>query len=143
MLDPDRGILSFEQPAVAIAPSLTRDQFLQSDLAADATTHVENEPHHSWRLAPRFRAGAVEFIVVLWFHDQRLVRLTLMDADDRFGTSWAEYSIEKELARKRSHDAWLAASLQSRDEFPWGRVWSDYDERGGFSSITIHYAESR
>lgn len=140
MIDARTGNVTFDQPPTVIGPSLTRDQFLASSLAAEATTHVRNEPYHSWQLKGTFRSAGRDLHVVLWFCGQRLIEISLMDSDPRFGASWAEHSLEKEMARKASHDAWLARCLAAQRDFTWGRVWSDYDERGGFSDIRVRYA---
>lgn len=139
MLDASTGTLTFEKPPTVIAP-LTRNQFLACSLADGATTHVKNEPYHSWRLSGTFRSPGVELLVVLWFREQQLMMVSLMDADPRFGTSWAEHSLEKELSRKASHDAWLSRVLPPQPDFSWGSVWSGYDEKAGVSDIWIRYA---
>lgn len=141
MLDASNGAVVFEQPSVTIRPSLTRDDFLLSPLAAGARTHVQNEPYHSWKLAGEYFSSGHRLLVVLWFHHQRITALSLTDVDPYLGTSWADYSLEKEMTRKSRHDSWLEKSLGAQRKFPWGKVWSGYDERGGFSSIEIAYAE--
>jgi hypothetical protein len=140
MFDASTGTLTFDQPPTVIAPSLTRDQFLGSALADGATTHIENEPYHSWKLNGTFRCAGLELLVVLWFRGQQLIMVSLMDPDPRFGTSWADHSLEKEMARKASHDAWLSRALGPHRNVSWGSVWSGYDERGGFSDIVVKYA---
>lgn len=140
MFDARTGILTFEQPSIVIAPSLTRNQFLGSALGDGATTHIANEPYHSWKLNGSYRSAGLDLLVVLWFREQQLTMLSLMDRDPRFGTSWADHSREKEMARKESHDAWLSRSLPSRRNFSWGSIWSGYDERDGFSDIVVRYA---
>jgi hypothetical protein len=139
MFDAKHGSLTFDQPPTVIAPSLTRAQFLASALAAGASTHVQNEPYHSWKLNGTFRSAGLELIVVLWFHGQRLTMVSLMDPDPRFGTSWEDCSLEKEMARKVSHDAWLSRTLPLDRDVSWGSVWSGYDEKGGFSDIVVKY----
>ena len=142
MFDASTGTLSFEQPLTVIAPSLTRDQFLGTCLADGATTHIENEPYHSWKLNGAFRSAGLELLAVLWFHGQKLTRVSLMDSNPRFGTSWAEHSLEKEMARKASHDAWLSRAHAPHHKVAWGSVRSGYDERGGFSDIVVMYGSA-
>jgi hypothetical protein len=79
-------------------------------------------------------------LVVLWFREQQLTMVSLMASDPRFGTSWADYSLENEMARKASHDAWLSRVLGPNRNFSWGKVWSAYDERGAFSDMGVKYA---
>ena len=143
MLNPNNGILTFETPPATLEPWLTRDGFLNGSFAVIAKTHVENEPYHSWKLSSQFRSANINFWVAIFFHDQQLTMLSLMDDDPRFGTSWDDYSLEKEMERKASHDTWLTHCLASKRKFSWGSVWSGYDDRGGFSSIKIRYGGAR
>ncbi|MGL6074988.1 MAG: hypothetical protein ACRC8S_12585 [Fimbriiglobus sp.] len=140
MFDASTGTLRFEQPPTVIAPSLTRDRFLVSSLADEARSHIANGTFHSWKLNGTFRSSGLDLLVVLWFHDQHLTMVSLMDPDPRFGTSWDDHSLENEMARKASHDVWLARALAPHRNFAWGSVLSGYDERGGFSNIVVKYA---
>lgn len=140
MFNASTGALTFEQPLAVIAPSLTRDQFLGSCLAHGATTNIANEPFHSWKLTGTFRSAGLDLLVVLWFRGQQLTTVSLLDPDPRFGTGWADHTLENEMARKASHDAWLSRALPPQRDVSWGSVWSGYDEKGGFSDIVVKYA---
>ena len=140
MFDAITGTLTFEEPPTVIASSLTRDQFLGSPLADGTTTHIENEPYHSWKLKGTFHSAGLDLLVVLYFRGQQLTMVSLTDADPRFGTIWADQSPEKEMARKASHDAWLSRARAPHHHVSWGSVRSGYDERGGFSDIVVKYA---
>jgi hypothetical protein len=131
MIDSNTGMLTFEEPPAVIAPSLTRHSFLCSPLAEGAATYVENEPYHSWKLGRSFCPSNLNLFVVLFFHHERLTALELVDSDARFGTSWADHSVEKEMQRKAAHDAWLSRCLGFERRFSWGSVSSIYDERAG------------
>jgi hypothetical protein len=143
MFELSTGAITFERPPTVIAPSLTRDPFLGSSLADGATTHVENEPYHSWKLKGTFRSAGLELLVVLYFREQQLTMVSLTDADPRFGTSWDDHSLEKEMARKASHDLWLSRALGPGRNFSWGSVWSGYDARAAFSDVVVKYAAAR
>lgn len=65
-------------------------------------------------------------------------------SDDRFGGSpWSDYSKDKEIERKAEHDQLLNEMLGSKREFPWGTVWSVFDERSGGSSFGVNYTNDR
>jgi len=92
---------------------------------------------HSWMIVVRFAGG-------------HLTQVTLLADDDVFGTSWDEYTEEKELARRAVHDAFLEQALgpaQKADDahfskewtLPWGRVMSAHDPRGGSTDVQILY----
>jgi hypothetical protein len=76
----------------------------------------------------------------------RVMTVDLVATDDRFGTSWDEWSEEKELQRKRFHDSWLNEVLGNERypyDYPWGRVASVYDPKAGFSYVSIKYRKRR
>jgi hypothetical protein len=139
MLDRNTGILRFDQPPLEIAPSLSRSEFLDSSASDGARISVKNEPWCSWVLAGRWHAGA-SFAVLLQFCGEQLSAVHLENADPIYGTSWDNWSEEKQLQRKAAHDHWLLACIGSRRVFPWGKVWSGFDPKGGFSSIVIAYS---
>jgi hypothetical protein len=111
-------------------------------MVAHATTQSDpNGKYHGWRLQHCRSAGS-EFAVEITFEDQRLMMLVMCDQDPRFGTGWDDYSLEKEMALKASHDAWLTRTLGPQREFSWGKVWSGYEDRSGGSMIVVRYADA-
>src|SRR3954463_14202479 len=66
MIDPRTGKIPFDEPSITIDPSLTRDAFLGSPIAAGATTHIENEPYHSWRLGGAVRPSGPRSFLGPW-----------------------------------------------------------------------------
>jgi hypothetical protein len=143
MINPETGSLSFQDPIVEIGPALTRSEFRSASLSEDAADWVINEPWRSWKIAGVCVAESIPFIVVLYFHGERLAMIDLCHSDPKFGTSWNDYSLEKEMSRKASHNRWLAASLGTQRTFPWGSAQSEYDQRSGGSSIIIRYESKR
>ena len=53
--------------------------------------------------------------------------------------------MQKERDRERVHNECLAEWIpDKRREFPWGKIWSGYDDRSAGSSIEVIYGkESR
>jgi hypothetical protein len=90
--------------------------------------------------------------VRLLFEGERLEGYRLAILDPRYGTSWDDWSEEKQLAQRDAHDQWLVEMLgpgvrtrapggmELSYTFPWGDVWSTYDPRSGGSSIGVRYA---
>jgi hypothetical protein len=92
---------------------------------------------HTWIIIARFEAG-------------RLVHVTLLADDPSFGTSWYDFTLEQENARRAVHDAFLTSALGPAHEadeahyskawsLPWGRVRSSHDPRSGSTDIQILY----
>jgi hypothetical protein len=64
----------------------------------------------------------------------------MMISSAEFGSSWSDWSREKEEKRKLLHDAALKRMLGPGPyELPWGTVWSGYDDKSGFSSVVVTY----
>lgn len=118
----------------ALGPSLTRSAFLASPLAVGATALGAG-----FALARR-DIGGEAFVPTLWFDGEPLARLELSMVMPTEATSWDDYSEDRELARKAKHDAWLAGQLGPLPwQFTWGNVTSEFDPRGGSSTIVITY----
>lgn len=137
MLERATGNLGFDGTALVVGPGLTRTAFLKAGLPA--VTHWINEPWHSWILTGR-KSGR-EFGVTLFFQGEHLYQVYLVDSDSRFGTSWMNYSPEKERARQESHEAWLIGRCTvPPGSYPWGTVWSGPNSTGDrLATIVIRY----
>jgi hypothetical protein len=139
MIDANAGMIRFDGPSFSIAPSLTRTEFLASAPGREAEIFTQNEPWCSWKLKAPIRAK-IDWIVVVWFHGERLTRLSLSHMSPDDGSSWADWSMEKERKRQKVQDEWLLQMIpDSRREFPWGKIWSGYDDRSAGSSIEITF----
>lgn len=138
MINPADGVLTFQEPSVRIGPGLKLREFLDADWAQGRDL-VVNGPWHSRKLDGEYRSGSLTFFVVLYFQSERLARIDFCASDPKFGTSWADYTEEKERQRQRSHDAWLSECLGDGRSFWWGAVWSGIDQKAGGSSIVISY----
>jgi hypothetical protein len=137
----DKRSGAFMLPGGVVDPALTREAFLASPLAEGHEIFVQNEPWCSYKLK-RFPVQDTEFIVVLFFADQRLTTVSLFDAlPELTGGSWDDWSEEKEMARKRRHEEWLARWDLPIGTYPWGTVDSVYDPRSGASDIWVTYRD--
>lgn len=142
MIERTTGQIQLPSDGIHVGPSLTREQFLASPLASQCRELVRNEPYCSFAL-PTIDFGGHPLICSLWFRGSVLQRVEICCAAPEFGTSWSDWSEEREMARKRFHDSLLVSVLGpdwSRQRFSWGTVDSDYDLKGGFSSIGVTYA---
>ena len=148
MIDRDTGALVL--PDGRIERELTRSSLLSSLLAKGTRSEDMQTGWAQVYLKPR-RLGGREFGVHLVFEGERLDSYALSLHDPQYGTSWDDWSEAKELARRNAHDAWLEAGLgkgksegagrarELRYTFPWGRVWSSFDPKGGASSIGVRF----
>lgn len=135
MIDPNTGLLTFDEPPVRIGPGLTRSEFLGAGWDHNARELAANEPWHSWSLNGRYRSGPMLFAVALYFHGDQLVVIEFRRSGEESGSSWAASPEEEQ----KGLDAWLRACLGGVRSFPWGKVWSVIDPEEGGSSIVISY----
>jgi hypothetical protein len=136
-INEDTGCIKLPEIGTSITADLSRAQFLKIQAFTGASVLVRNEPWCSYRL-PDIAQTDFYLCLLLQFHGDRLFGLSLSLWSARFGTSWSE---ERELARKAFHEHWLTNELCVRlGHYQWGDISSDYDAKGGSSSITIRYA---
>lgn len=134
----------------SIGCDLSRSSLLASPMSAQATCE---DMHTGWMhvyLGPQDLDGT-KFGVALHFESERLDGYSLSLVDARYGTSWDDYSEEKQLAQRDAHDAWLIATLgpgnrepspqgpELQYSFPWGDAWSTFDARAGSSSVGVRF----
>lgn len=137
----ETGVITLPEMGASLAPTLSRSQFLQSPEFFEARVFVRDEPRCSYRL-PAIPQKYTELVIIVQFHDEQLVSLDLCHGAHCFGTSWADWSEERELARKAFHERWLASEVGvNPGNYEWGEIASYYDEKGRFSSIAIRYGK--
>jgi len=140
-------------PGGSIRSDLSRSSLLASPMAAQAKR--EDMPAGGMHVYLGLQElDGTRFGVALHFEGERLFGYSLSLVDARYGTSWDDYSEEKQLAQRDAHDAWLVASLgpgnrepsprgpELRYSFPWGDAWSTFDARGGSSSIGVRFGKT-
>ena len=138
-IDPATGRAAFPELGFAFGPTLTRTQFRRTPVAAASTPGVPSGSWSRWQL-PVMAQRDTELYAVLHFDGERLASLDLHHGAARFGSSWSEWTEERERARQTFHEQWLAAELGLRcGSYRWGTVGSYYDPRGGASLIAITY----
>ncbi|AUX21526.1 hypothetical protein SOCEGT47_020120 [Sorangium cellulosum] len=124
-----------------IGPSYSEAQFLSSSLARMAKALSRTQPWSGYRTS-RQRIGHKTFRVTLHFCGGKLASLELFEVGAESKASWNDWSEREEAERKASHDAWLASMLGAPPyEYPWGKISSEHDPQGGYSSIVVRFGE--
>lgn len=140
-IDPETGAVRTDE--VTITSTLTLDEVRA--WPAFESSSVRNE-RDGWADAVLRRQliGGAPFDVWLMFQHGRIASVSLAHADPRFGTSWDDWTEEKQKELQRWHDDWLRdVAGVHRESYRWGRIGSWYDSKGGFSSIGLHYGPPR
>lgn len=133
---------------VTLDASTTEATFLRA-MAGEAQPGVHNGTHRSY-LLPKTTLNERTFTPSVYFTDGRLTSLNLTWADPEIkcGSPWEGFSFERERSIAKADAIWLAATLggvgsaTSTYTFNWGKIWSGFDERSGFSSIVIRYNQA-
>ena len=157
MISPEDGSFEISIPKARLASETTIDDFTKSNLFAEARSLGENPPYARYQIGP-VTAWSETCYAILYFRAGRLSEMQIAVSREEDGTSWADWSEEKELVKKQFHERLLQGMLGSRQrehaqgssdprsspvryEFPWGVGMSVYDPKGGSSSISVRYAE--
>ena len=141
MLDPTTGEVTLTTTKVCLGPRVTLTEFLVSAVGQHASPGTINPPWANYGCS--FAVGEVGPFPAdlgVQFKGEALLWLTIMNLSPEFGTSWDDWSREKEDARRRTHDAWLRASGLPPGRYRFAEVWSDYSEKDALSKIVIRYA---
>ena len=152
------GILALDT-GETIGPALGCRDFADTSAARAGTLHVAAgrsifELRNCTISGARFHAR----IEYLW---EALQRIDLMMLTDRDGSTWADWTRDNEMARKRAHESWAAAHIgrelvlkpyllpepivpydagpdhPRHALFPWGELISFYDDKGGASYLSL------
>ena len=138
-IDKDTGCILLPEIDAVISPLLSRTQFLQAAAFSAASVTLCSEPWYSYRL-PSIPQSETELFIVLQFQGEQLLSLHLAHGSARFGTSWADWTLEQELARQAFNEHWLTSDLCLHlGEYSWGDISSIYDDKGGSSFIRVCY----
>ncbi len=139
MIDKATGEITLDS-GLRIPPRWREEAFLSSSLGRGAVVLVANGESHTFKAQPTLISAAM-FWIALTFHSAVLDRVSLELIREDDGTSWDDWSEEKEHQRRSDHDAWLTKVIGSPPPhtFPWGEVTSLYYPQDGSSSITVSY----
>ena len=122
-----------------LSPQLTRSRFIKSDWFDSGDWSNESEGWYAASAKPLTINGE-PFGASLLFQHERLVWISLLSADPRFGSDRDDWSEAKERERNAKHHEWLDRTLgRWKKPFSWGQVSAGYDSKSGGSSITIEY----
>jgi len=81
------------------------------------------------------------FIFSLGFKNNKLREMSFIISDEPFSTehNWNDFNRKDELKKLEDYKKWLFTNLGSDKEFCWGNVWTEFDVKGGSSSIGLRY----
>lgn len=122
-----------------IYPGLSENEFLSSPVGLKAEANIINEDNNSYDIAS-IDVGSESFSATVFFKHKRLWMLSLYLVDGCESGFWSNWSEEKELKKKATHDKFLNKELGKLPyDFDWGKITSIFDRKGGASSIVMRY----
>lgn len=138
MIDRDTGELELAS-GMRIGPSFSEARFLSSPLARTCQALAQTQPWSGYRTSRQRIAGRT-FRLTLHFCMGKLASVELFEVGAESKASWNDWSAREEEERKASHDGWLQMQLGAPPYvYPWGKITSEFDPRGGYSSIVMRF----
>lgn len=129
---------------VLLGPDVERAAFEDSPIGQASEVAIRNEPWCSFNL-PRLKIDHHTLAATAYYCDSALIYISTAMVDSRFGTSWDDWSDEKEAMRHAEHQAWLEEHRGDRDiedgwlTFPWGKVLVCRDPKTSDARMMFRY----
>ena len=81
------------------------------------------------------------FIFIFFFYKENLDSVSFVVNDSPFdlNSGWDSWSEKTEREKAVKYNSWLNKEIGIGRKFPWGNIWTDYDQKSGGSSIFIRY----
>ena len=95
--------------------------------------------NYVWYSLPNRNSESENILISLCFHSGTLDSISIALNDPDLGSSWSDWSEQKEWMRADRTEAWLAAQGYPTGTYPWGEIWAGYDPKGGSGSAGIRY----
>jgi len=83
--------------------------------------------------------GGQSIAMSLCFYKGQLEMISLAVCDDRFGTSWDDWSEVKERERTEATRLWLEEMGFPVGDYSWGSVWAEFDAKGASGGGGIRF----
>lgn len=112
----------------------------ESDVASiDGVGRRDMGTGHVWYSVPSVASESSGILMSLCFRLGLLDSISIAASDADLGSSWSDWSEEKERTRAKRTAAWLVAQGYMPGAFTWGEIWAGYDAKGSSGSAVIRY----
>lgn len=143
-IDPATGAVSLYGISLVLKAGLARD-VVAAELAAFFRSERDLRNGYVWLELERLSFGGKPAWVSVCFHQGRLSELhwSVSLRDDVSDTSWpTREESDREVAFLRAvlHPMVGRSFASGGETFPWGVMWANFDERGGFAGAGLRYA---
>lgn len=106
----------------------------------DKTTHDMGNGYE-WIYFKNVNIGNLYFFIDVCFLKKK-AKMIIFSFYETQNTklSWDNWNENVELTNQRKFEEWLNSSVGIKRKFDWGNISSNYDSKGGSSSIIINYS---
>ncbi len=112
----------------------------ESDVTGlDGVTRRDMGTGYVWYAIPCSESDSTKILISLRFHSGILDSLSLAVSDADLGSSWSDWSEDKERTRAKRTEDWLADNGYATGSYPWGEIWVGYDPKGASGGGGIKY----
>ena len=132
------GRLTIFEGSLVLDKNMTLPDFRKNENFSKSEPLISNQSHRSYSLNS-LEIWGQPFHVAVYFKSEKLDMITLKIVNAKFGVGWEDFSAEKEIDRKAMHDQILIDNNIFPGEKSWGWMYSEYDEKSGFSSIVLTF----
>jgi hypothetical protein len=112
-------------------------QFTEEDAAKSGQLTVKHSNGYNWYSLPVWKEPNFVIGLSLCFFYGKLVHVHLAAIDDAFGTSWDDWSEEKERLRIKKTNEWLEKNDLKAGTYDWGTVSCGYDRKADSGGAEI------
>lgn len=141
MINIEKGELCLLESDISINPVLKKSEVYNSRIYKEyLRNEIDIGNSFYWFHFKLITLLGVEMYIGLCFYGEHLNSVHMAIVSNDFGTSWNDWSKEKELERKKAHDSWLLKNIGNPPYvYNWGTISSVYDNKGAVSKIIINF----
>jgi hypothetical protein len=136
-IDPESGILTFAELALALAPKQPLAAFLATDAGAHAEDGGCNGGWRRYHLRHDLEDGRLLSASLFFFNG--CLTMVRFGYGSKSAFSWSGWSKKRELARDADYQNEIDRQLGRQGRFPWGVAKAVFDEKAGWARLVIKY----
>lgn len=109
-----------------------------SNFDIDKTTNDMGNGYE-WIYFKNIKIGNLYFFLNVCFFQKKTKMINFSFYESQKSPSWDNWNENEEKTKQRKFEEWLNKSIGSKRKFNWGDISSNYDSKGGGTSVTINY----
>ena len=99
---------------------------------------------YEWIYFKNIKIGNLYFFLNVCFFQKKTKMINFSFSESQIkNPSWDNWNENEEKTNQRKFEEWLNKSIGSKRKFNWGDISSNYDSKGGGTSVTINYQSKK